>query len=611
MDHNISLLATLVWAVGFGLFAQVAAHRWQIPAIVLLLFGGVLLGPTALDLVHPAALGPGLAIMVKLAVAVILFEGALNLRLPVLKSSLKEIRNLTTFGVLITWILTALAAHFIAGLQWTLAIVFGALMTVTGPTVVQPLLKRLNITKRIKAILEGEAILIDPIGAILAVAALDVILGLQITRDVGFFAALWAYFGRLIVGAVVGGMAAVLLAKLQKTPHLIPAELNNLVVLAFVWSAFAAAEVLHSEAGIMSSVVMGLLLQRETLPGERQLRHFKETLTILSISVLFVLLAANLKLDTLLQEGVRGFLTVAIIMFVIRPVSVFLSLWKTTLNMREKLFIAWIGPRGIIAASVASLFGLTLAQVGIAAAERLPALTFLAIIMTVTVQGLSAAPLARLLKLQSLEGRRVVIVGANRLGRAIAQLIARHGRPVTLVDSNPTMAQAAAAENLSVVQGNALDENIMELSGLEDAETIVAVTANPEVNVLIAQAAQESFGIGRAFLALKSPHTGTAGDLLKHTRGRLGFGRAIRISAWESDPIHDLLWKVPQTWLATAMDKMEMPEELLPVLCIRAQSAEVVHSGQIWQPGDEIAFLTRLSPEAAQQCIETCLPDVR
>lgn len=246
MHHEITLLLTIVLAVAFGLTAQVLAHRWRIPAIVLLLLFGVLLGPAVTGLVQPGQLGQGLTILVKLAVAVILFEGSLNLRLSALRDSLREVRNLVTIGVAVTWVLTALVARFVAGLSWSLAILFGALLTVTGPTVVQPLLKRVDVPRRVKTILEGEAILIDPIGAILAVAVLDVILGLSANSFTGPGAALWAYFGRLVIGLVVGVGMALILSRVMKVQHLIPAELSNLVVLAAVWLAFGIAEGLES-----------------------------------------------------------------------------------------------------------------------------------------------------------------------------------------------------------------------------------------------------------------------------------------------------------------------------------------------------------------------------
>src|ERR671924_885941 len=255
-------LLTVVWATGAGLLAQLLAHRLRIPAIVPLLAVGVILGPSGLEVVQPATLGSGLPVIVKLAVAVILFDGALNLRLGDLRHAIAEVRNLVTIGVLVTWVGATLASRFLAQLSWPVAIIFGAVVTVTGPTVVQPLLRRVQLPRRLKTTLEGEAILIDPIGAILAVAVVDVVLGVAGVRPIGFLGGAWAYVGRLFTGALVGALGALVLTWLLKRPRLVPAELANMVALAGAWVAFGAAEGWQGEAGITAVVVMGLALQR-------------------------------------------------------------------------------------------------------------------------------------------------------------------------------------------------------------------------------------------------------------------------------------------------------------------------------------------------------------
>ena len=606
MHQESPILITIVAAVGFGLLAQVLAHRWRIPAIVLLLLSGILLGPSALHIVEPETLNGGLEILVKLAVAVILFEGALNLRLNTLKHSAIEVRNLVTVGVLIVWGLTSLIAHYVAQLDWSLAILFGALLTVTGPTVVQPLLKRIHVSKRIKTVLEGEAILIDPIGAILAVAVLDVVLQLSTENSFGVMSALWGYFGRLVIGIIVGGAGAFILARLMKVPRLIPPEISNLVALATVWVSFGIAESLQSEAGIMSSVAMGLVLQREAIPGERQLRHFKESLTTLSISVLFVLLAANLRLEAVVSEGWRGILTVLLIMIVARPISVLISTRGTRLAWNEKLFIAWIGPRGIVAASVASLFSFTLVRVGIEEGERLLALTFLAIIMTVTIQGLTASLVSRLLHVHTLEGKKAIIVGASMLGRAIAKAVKEKGRPVVLVDTNHTMIDLARQEGLEAIYGNALEEDILEQTEIEEVETLVAVTTNSEVNVLVSQIANDNFGIRLAYPSLKNPEKGASTKLLKQTGGRLAFGRPVDILTWEytSGKVHRTEWEVPAKWPPKMILDIPMPEQLIPIIRSRRNNIEIVHADQYWQAGDKITFLSSTSPERTSEMLK-------
>lgn len=607
MEPESKVLVTIVAAVGFGLIAQILAHRWKMPAIVILLVSGILLGPDVFHIIEPHELGDGLEILVKLAVAVILFEGALNLRLKTLKHAVVEVRNLVTIGVLIAWTLISLIARYVAQLDWPLAILFGALLTVTGPTVVQPLLKRIHVSKRIKTILEGEAILIDPIGAILAVAVLDVVLQLYTDSTIGIFSALWGYFGRLVIGAIVGGAGAFILARLMKVPRLIPPEISNLVALATVWTSFGISESIQSEAGIMSSVAMGLVLQLEAIPGERQLRHFKESLTTLSISVLFVLLAANLRLESVVSEGIQGILAVVLIMLVARPLSVLVSTRGTRLNLREKFFISWVGPRGIVAASVASLFAFTLVRIGVNDGERLLALTFLAIVMTVTIQGLSASIISRLLGVETLEGKKAIVVGASLTGRMIAKSLKENGRPVAIVDTNHTLVEIAQREGFEAIHGNALEDEVLEKTDIEEAETLVAVTTNSEVNVLVSQIAHDHFGIRLAYPSLKNPEKGMNEKLLKKTAGKLAFGRPVDILKWEytTGMVNTLTWEVPVNWPNKLISDFHFPDELVPALRINGRNTEVVHADQLWSYGDKIVFLTNVALELAQESLNT------
>jgi NhaP-type Na+/H+ or K+/H+ antiporter len=600
--HSDAALLTIAAATAAGLIAQLLGHRLRLPAIVPLLAFGVLLGPSMLGVVHPEALGTGLPVIVKLAVAVILFDGALNLRLADLRRAMHEVRNLVTVGVVITWVGATIAAHYVARLSWPVAIVFGALMTVTGPTVVQPLLKRVSLPRRVKTALEGEAILIDPIGAVLAVAVLDIVLGMAGVRSIGVFAGVWGYFGRLIVGLVIGVVGAVALSRLLKRPHLVPAELANLVVLAGVWSVFALAEWLHSESGIMAAVAMGLAFQRGAVPEEQRLRRFKEQLTVLGISLLFVLLAASLPLEVILSEGWPGLLTVVALMIVVRPIDVIVSLRRSTLSWREKAFIAWIAPRGVVAASVASLFMLELRDAGYTEGSRLLAITFLTIALTVTLQGLTAAPLARLLKLQSLEGRRAVIVGAGPLGRALAELFRRYGRPVVLVDRNSALVAQAQAYGFEAVEGNGLDEDTLERAGTEEAETLVAATTNSEVNALAAHLARDAFGVTRAFPVLGHPSRGAGPRLVDRVGGRMAFGHPMDVREWEYALEHReaqvVNYLVPLDWSGHALRTLVMAGDVVVLARVRGGSLELAQPELVWQRGDEAVVLSRVGADA-------------
>jgi len=602
------VLATIAGAVGLGLLAQLLAYRFRLPSIVLLLAFGVLFGSAGLGLVEVRAFQGALGVLVKLAVAVILFEGALNLRLEDLRRAATPVRNLVTLGVGVTWGGATLAARFLAGLPWLIAIVFGALVTVTGPTVVQPLLKRLHVPGRIKAILEGEAILVDPIGAILAVAVFDAILSLYGLRSLSLAEMTWGYLGRLLAGVILGSLGGWGLSQLFQIPRLVPPEFRNLVALAGVWVVFALAETAKSEAGIMAAVAMGLVFQRGEVPELRRLRSFKEQLTVLAISLLFILLAADLDLAVVRAEGSRGMATVLVLMFGVRPLAVWLSTRRTGLPWQEKLFIAWIGPRGIVAASVASLFALRLREVGFQEGDRLLALTFLTVALTVTLQGLTAGGVARLLGLRSSAGRLAVIVGAGPLGRAVAHVLKEHGRPVVMVDRNPNYVFQARREGLEAHPGNALEEETLEQAGADEAGVVLATTPNPEVNVLVVQLAREAFHIRDAYAVLDAPHKGAGPQLVEQVGGRTAFGRPLDISAWEhalrNGSVVRFTWEVPEVFSGSAVGQLGLPEELLPIVLIRGDTVEITHSEQTWRKGDKVVFLSLRTEGEARQVLE-------
>ncbi len=595
--HPDPALLTASLAVGLGILAQLLAHRYRLPALVLLLVFGVLAGPGVLGLLRPAALGGGLFLLVKLAVAIVLFEGALALRLEDVRGALYEVRRLVTLGAAVTWLGAGLAAWGLGGLSPPVAALFGALVVVTGPTVVQPMLKRILVPRRLKAVLEAEAILIDPIGAILAVAVYEAIL----PGGGSPAQAALAYLARLAVGGAAGLFFGLLVSWLLRQPRWVALELRNLVALAGVFLAFGLADAVLTESGIMAAVVMGLVVQRRAIPEEHRLRRFKEQLTLLAISLLFVLLAAALPLDTLAAALGPGVLVALALVLVVRPLAVAASLAGSGLPLRERLFVAALAPRGIVAASVASLFALTLPQEG----ARLLALVFLTIFLTVTLAGFGAPVLARLLGLAEAAGRRVVIVGAGGVGRTVARLLVQHGRPVALVDRNLPHVRAARREKLFAVAGDALDEDVLEAAGADEAGTLLAVTPNPEVNLLVAQIGREVFGIARVHPALEE--AGAPEEIARQAGAEPAFGRPLDLEDWD----HALArrrarvfeWTVPEGFPEAPVGALALPEGLLPLVRGKGEGVEVVHAGQTWAPGERIYWASRLAQREAEAAL--------
>jgi hypothetical protein len=350
-------------------------------------------------------------------------------------------------------------------------------------------------------------------------------------------------------------------------------------------------------------VELGMTVQRGAIPEERRLRRFKEQMTVLGISLLFVLLAAALPISALQAEGWRGALTVAVLMVVIRPLNILISLRRSTMTWREKTLVAWVGPRGIVAASVATVFSIVLTEAGFVEGTRLLTLTFMTIAATVTIQGLSAAFVARRLGLVSAEGRKVVIVGAGSIGMELAQALETLGRPVVLIDRNNAFVERARQRGLTAVDGNALDDLTLERAGAGDAETLVALTPNSEVNALAAHVAQDAFGIPRAYPALGQPAHGANERLLSRVGGHMAFGGPVDIRPWERalDMHTASVVRIapPAGMVNVRVGDLDLADSMLPLARVRGKAVEIVHADQRWEEGDELIAVQRTAVPAA------------
>ncbi|WP_293179373.1 cation:proton antiporter, partial [Oceanithermus sp.] len=378
--------------------------------------------------------------------------------------------------------------------------------------------------------------------------------------------------------------------------------------LAGVWVVFAIAEALLPEAGLMAAVAMGLVFQRSEVPEERRLRHFKEQLTVLGISVLFILLAANLPLEVVLAAGWPAVWTALLLALVVRPVAVALATPRSSLGWREKFFIAWIGPRGIVAASVASLFALGLARAGIDGGERLLAFVFVTIFITVTLAGLTAPLVARALGLSSQAGKLALIVGAGPLARKVGLLLKDHGRQVVLVDRNQSLVWAARRAGLEAELGNALEEDTLASLGADEAEVLLAATTNPEVNVLAVAIAREEFHTARAHPVVDVAEKGVSPEMVEQIGGQIAFGRPIDIRDWEHalnyEPVVTLVWEVPEGLSGRSVADLALPDFALPLVRLRGDEAAIVHAGQTWSRGDRVVVVSRKGEEATRAALD-------
>ncbi len=588
MDNAPELTLMMILTIGSGVLAQVIANYFKLPSIVFLLSFGILCGNDGLKWVRPQDLGTGLEVIVSLSVSLILFEGGLNLKLQDLGKVSGSLRNLVTIGGLITLVGGGIAAHYFSEFPWQLAFLYASLVVVTGPTVINPLLKNIGIDKRLATLLEGEGVLIDAIGAILAVAVLNVVLN----RDSSAIEVAEGLVSRLGIGGAIGIVGGWLLGEFLKRSQFLADDIKSSVVLATVLGLAGLAQSLESESGLTTAVLTGIMVRAAAIPDERLLLRFKGQLTLLTISVLFILLSANLSIPSLFALGRGGIYTVLTLMFLIRPLNILICTWNSTLNWRQKAFLIWCAPRGIVAASVASLFSLLLTQRGISGGEAVKAQVFLTILMTVFLQGLTANWVAKLLKLNDdPKLANLVIVGGNDLGLLLARLCQARGKKVALIDTNPDLCRRARDYDIPAFVSSGLDVNTLNSAGLDGVGTFIALTANTDVNLVLAQRALEEFRPSRVF-AVYPPQVEETNDIIP------AFGYRIPIKAW-NQYINQRETRLGEVILDKDIDRQLVQFNIfysrnliLPLLFERNDRLEIVPANISWMEGDKILYLS-------------------
>ncbi|WP_339487453.1 cation:proton antiporter [Pseudomonas sp. EL_65y_Pfl2_R95] len=490
----------ILFAIG-GIGAAALASQWlawrlRLPAILFLLLSGLLAGPITGILDPEALFGDLLFPLVSLAVALILFEGSLTLHMSEWKEIGTVVHRLVTWGALITWAVIACATHYLLGFSWELALLFGTLTLVTGPTVIVPMLRVVRPKASIANILRWEGIAIDPIGALLAVVVFSFIVSV---KDGSPWGHSLSTFGAVIgTGALLGVIGGWLFGQVLKR-HWLPEYLHNLASLAAVLGIFITSNQLMHESGLLAVTVMGMWLANMRGVDVRQILHFKENLSVLLISGLFILLAARLDLKALIALGPVTLVLLAIIQFIARPLSVFACTLGSNLNWRERSLLAWIAPRGIVAAAVSAIFALRLQEAGDQQAVLLVPLTFLVIIGTVVLQSATARPLARLLKVAEPAPSGFLIVGANPVARAMGKALQSLGNRVLLTDSSWENTRAARMANLPAYFGNPTSQHAeanMDLVGLGH---LIALSPSSELNALACMHFRHDFAAKNRF----------------------------------------------------------------------------------------------------------------
>jgi NhaP-type Na+/H+ or K+/H+ antiporter len=495
-----------------GILAQWVAWRFKIPAILPLILIGLFVGPIAAEFlsedgtkwIEPIwngkeGLFPGesLFYFVSLAISIILFEGGLTLKLREVKNVGPVITKLITLGSLVTFFCAALAVHFIFYLSWELSFLFSALIIVTGPTVITPILRNIPLKKDVSAVLKWEGILIDPIGALVAVLVYEFI-----SVDAGgeFTKTALIEFGKIVLFGTTFGFTFAHALNFIINKKWVPHYLMNVFALASVLGVFVLSDSFAHESGLLAVVVMGMVLGNSNSPYLKELLYFKESLSVLLISILFILLSANINMeDLMLIYNWNTVILFAIVVFIIRPIGIFLSTYKSTLKLNEKVFISWVGPRGIVAAGIASLFGLKLADKGVIGAEYITPLVFMIVLGTVLLNATTARLFAKLVGVFLVKSNGILIIGASKVSRLLGHYLESNGRHVVLIDSNQSNIQKAKDIGLEAFDANIYSETLTDNIELNDIGYLMALTASSDINKFAITKFSKQFGENGSF----------------------------------------------------------------------------------------------------------------
>lgn len=488
------LLFALIGALGIG--AQWLAWRLQLPAIVLMLAAGLLAGPVTGAINPEAAFGDLFRPMIAIAVAVILFEGGLTLNFSELKETGKPVRRLMWLGAPLGWLFSTLAIHYGAGLSIEAAAVFGGILIVTGPTVIIPLLRQSRLSSRPASVLRWEAIVNDPVGALAAVLAFEVVAAIYGTGTLA--EAAWHLILGIIVALIAGWAAGRFMVWAFLRGH-VPEYMKIPVLFGLLLITYALTDLVLHESGLLAVTVMGLVIANSQLPSLSELRRFKEHVTVILVSGVFVMLAASLDSATLGMLDARAVLFVALVIFLARPLAVLLALIGTELPMKERLLVGWIGPRGVVAVAVSGLFGARLVELGVEDGAALAPLAFTLVAATVVAHGFSMVPLARAFDLTSTRPMGVIIVGASKWATALAATLHKADLPVLVADTNYWRLRRPRGESLETYHGEILSEAAEHRIPMNHYGSLIAATENDGYNALICTDFGPEFGRGNVY----------------------------------------------------------------------------------------------------------------
>ena len=600
MSGTLPIIAAIL---GIGITLQVVSSRLRVPSVLFLILVGVLLGPEGLGFISLDTFGDGLGTVVGLSVAIIVFDGGFDLRRERLVDAPKSILRVVTVGAAIMFFGTALAVQFFLTDDWGLAFLIGALLIATGPTVITPILQVIDVREHVASTLEAEGIINDVTAAILAIVVFEtLVVGVGDTGAVltGFLSRLVAGIG---VGMVVATVVYVVLVRLD-APGADAERTVRLVTLGGAFVSYGLAESIAPETGVAAAAAAGVALGNVDLPHREEVEKFGRDLTLVALSFVFISLAALIDFGALLSLGIGGIGVVIVVTLVIRPLVMFLSARESVFTRNERYFLSFVGPRGIIPASVATLFAIDLQQTGATAeAQTLVGAVFLVIFVTVILQAGLARQIAEFFDVQPM---KTIIIGGGRVGRNLATRLEKRGENVTILDRDPGEVEALQSDGFRAVVGDGTDTGTLEDHGIENAKLVVGATANDDTNLLVSQLARNKFDVETVIARVNDPDNVPAFDALDV--------RAIDVSsamAWSIDneierPTlthwmnqlgdgHDAqeVTITAETFAGKTVQQMgsEIPQGVLIAVVGRDDETFVPHGDTVLEAGDRVTIL--------------------
>ena len=625
MSVAIDIIRIVVTIMGIGVAAQVLADRLQVPSVLFLIVSGVLVGPEGLGLVDPDIFGDALPAIVGLSVAIIVFEGAFHLHVNRLREAPRETLRLVTVGALLSLVGTALVVRFALDTSWDVALLIGALLVATGPTVITPIMDVVPVRERVATTLETEGVVNDVTAAILALVMFEYVL----LGSSGLPTLVQKFTVRLGLGILVGCAVAAavwyLLNHVNLSVENAPQNARLVVLIAAI-GTYGLAEILAAEAGmagelgsesgIAAVAAAGFVLGNVSLPYREQIEQFKGDITLIVLTFVFITLASLLTLDDFLALGLGGVVAVVAIAGVVRPALVLLCTVGDRFTVEERLYLSAIGPRGIIPASVATLFALELRPENPEAATTLVGAVFLVIFATVVFEGGLARHLAQRLNVIPM---RAIIVGGGRVGRALAERLEDRGEEVLILDSDETAVERLRRDGFSARHGDGTQREVLEKTGAGNAKVIAAATANDEANLLIGQLAKNRFGVDTVVARVNSPDNVEAFENLDIEAISSGMSIAWSmdnvierpgIARWMTEldregDVQEVEVTTDQI-VGTSVSELqaELPEDCHLALITRDENNRLPRADDVVTHGDHLTFIGR--KEAVRQALEYC-----